>query len=74
VTDGPFPETKEIVGGYWIIDVESKAAAIEWASRCPGADNETIEVRQIAEMSDFPEDVQQAAAGFHDMGSPKSRS
>lgn len=60
VTDGPFPEAKEVVGGYWIIEVDSKAEAVEWASRCPASSNETIEIRQIQEFSDFPEDVQQA--------------
>jgi hypothetical protein len=67
VTDGPFAETKEVVGGYWIIDVASKEEAVAWAARCPGSDNEVIEVRQIQEMSDFPPDVQQAAAGFEEM-------
>lgn len=61
VSDGPFTETKEIVGGYWMIQVKSRAEAIEWASRCPGSENETIEVRQVQEMSDFPPDVQEAA-------------
>jgi hypothetical protein len=67
VTDGPFPEAKEVLGGYWIIDVKSKQQAVEWASRCPGSANEVIEVRQIQEMSDFPADVQEAAAGFPEM-------
>jgi hypothetical protein len=67
VVDGPFPEAKEVLGGYWMIQVKSKAEAIEWASRCPGSENEVIEVRQVQEMSDFPEDVQQAAAGFEEM-------
>src|SRR5579872_703866 len=64
VTDGPFTETKEALGGYWMIQVKSKAEAVEWASRCPASDNEVIEVRQVFEMSDFPADVQQAAATF----------
>jgi hypothetical protein len=67
VTDGPFAEAKEVLGGYWMIDVKSKEEAIEWAKRCPGSENETIEVRQVQEMSDFPPDVQQAAAGFEEM-------
>jgi hypothetical protein len=67
VTDGPFAEAKEVVGGYWMIDVKSKEEAIEWASRCPGAPNEVIEVRRVVEMSDFPQDVQKAAAGFEEM-------
>ncbi|HET9325445.1 MAG TPA: YciI family protein [Candidatus Eisenbacteria bacterium] len=66
VTDGPFIETKEVLGGYWMIQVKSKEEALEWASRCPASENEVIEVRQVMEMSDFPADVQQATAGFAD--------
>jgi hypothetical protein len=54
VTDGPFAETKEVVGGYWMIQVKSKEEAIEWARRAPMADNEIIEVRQVMEAEDFP--------------------
>ena len=61
VTDGPFAEAKEVLGGYWMIDVKSKQEAVEWAMRCPASDNEVIEVRQVQEMSDFPPDVQKAA-------------
>jgi hypothetical protein len=68
VTDGPFVEAKEVIGGYWMIQVKSKEEAVEWASRCPGSDNETIEVRQVQEMSDFSPDVQEAAAGFRELG------
>ena len=64
VTDGPFAEAKEVVGGYWMIQVKSKEEAIEWASRCPASDNEVIELRQVQEFADFPADVQKAAAGF----------
>jgi hypothetical protein len=67
VTDGPFPEAKEVLGGYWMIQVKSREEAIEWATRCPGGPNETIEIRQVQEMSDFPADVKQAAAGFAEM-------
>jgi hypothetical protein len=67
VTDGPFAEAKEVLGGYWMIQVGSREEAIEWAKRCPGSDNETIEVRQVMEFDDFPTDVQQAAAGFERM-------
>ena len=66
-TDGPFPEAKEVIGGYWIIQVRSREEAIEWAKRAPMANNEIIEVRQIHEMGDFPEDVQKAAKGFEDL-------
>ena len=62
VTDGPFTEAKEIVGGYWMIQVKSKEEAIEWASRCPASDNEAIEVRQVQEFEDFTPEVQRAAA------------
>jgi len=64
VTDGPFPEVKEVLGGYWIIDVRSREEAIEWARRCPASANEVIEVRRIQEVEDFPEDVRKAAEGF----------
>ena len=67
VTDGPFAEAKEAVGGYWILQVRSREEAIEWAKRAPMAGNEMIEVRQIQEMSDFPEDVQKAAEGFEQL-------
>ena len=67
VTDGPFTEAKEVLGGYWMIQVKSKEEAVEWASRCPASDNEVIEVRQVQEFADFPADVQEAAAGFSEM-------
>jgi hypothetical protein len=64
VTDGPFVETKEVLGGYWMIEVKSKAEAVAWASRCPAGPNEVIEIRQVQELADFPEDVQKAASGL----------
>lgn len=64
VTDGPFAETKEVLGGYWMIDVRSREEAIEWARRCPGSDNDIIEIRRVHEMSEFSEDVQRAAEGL----------
>ena len=67
VTDGPFSEAKEVVGGYWIIQVRSREEAIEWAKRAPMSNSEIIEVRQIFEMSDFPTDVQKAAEGFEEL-------
>jgi hypothetical protein len=69
ITDGPFAEAKEVVGGYWMIQVKSKEEAIEWASRCPGSDNEVIEIRQVHEMSEFPPDIQEAAAKFPELKS-----
>jgi hypothetical protein len=67
VTDGPFAEAIEVLGGFWMIQVKSKEEAIQWASRCPGSPNETIEVRQVMEMSDFPADVQKVGEGFTEM-------
>src|SRR5881397_2926812 len=61
VTDGPFTEAKEVLGGYWMIQVKSKEEAIEWAKRAPMQDGDIIEVRQVQEISDFPPDVQKAA-------------
>jgi hypothetical protein len=74
VTDGPFTETKEALGGYWMIQVKSKEEAVEWASRCPASDGDVIEVRQVFEMSDFPADVQDAAGKFPELqAQPKQR-
>ena len=67
VTDGPFAEAKECVGGYWMIQVKSQDEAVEWAKRAPMGDDEIIEVRRVHEMEDFPADVQQAAAGIEDL-------
>lgn len=60
VTDGPFTGAKDVVGGYWIIEAKSKEEAVTWAKRCPAADGDVIEVRQVFEASDFPEDVRKA--------------
>lgn len=61
VTDGPFAESKEVVGGYWMIDVQSREEAIEWARRVPADEGDVIEIRQVFEMEDWPEDIQKAA-------------
>ena len=55
VIDGPFTETKELVAGFWLIQVKSKEEAIEWVKRCPNPmDGESeIEIRQVFEASDF---------------------
>ena len=55
VIDGPFAETKELIAGYWVIQVASKAEAIEWMKRCPNPYNEDgeIEIRQLFELDDF---------------------
>jgi hypothetical protein len=63
VTDGPFAEAKEVIGGYWLWQVKSKEEAIEWASRCPAEDGDVLEIRQVYEASDFgPEVASQEAA------------
>ena len=64
VTDGPFAEVKEVLGGYWLIEVGSRAEAIEWARKCPAGEDDVIEVRQVHEMSEFPEEVRKAAEGL----------
>jgi hypothetical protein len=57
VVDGPFTEARELIGGYWLIQVKSRDEAIAWASRCPIEDGEMIDVRQVFEMPDFGPDV-----------------
>lgn len=61
VFDGPFTESKELVGGYWMIQVKSKEEAVEWAKRAPMLDGDIIEVRQVQELSEFSPEVQRAA-------------
>lgn len=61
VTDGPFTESKELLGGFWMIQVKSKEEAIEWAKRAPMLDGDIIEVRQVQELAEFPPDIQKAA-------------
>ncbi len=61
VTDGPFIDAKEVIGGYWLIEAKSKEEAVGWAKRCPASDGDVIEVRQVFEMADFPLDVRKAA-------------
>jgi hypothetical protein len=73
VTDGPFTEVKEVLGGYWMIDVKSRDEAIAWARKCPASENEVIEIRQVQEMSDFPAEVQEAAAGFDELKTGSGR-
>lgn len=67
VTDGPFAEAKEVLGGYWMIQVKNRDEAIAWASRCPAGENEVIEIRQVQELADFPEDVQAVAQKYPEM-------
>ena len=67
VVDGPFPEAKEVVGGYWMIQVRSKEEAVAWATRCPASDDETIEIRRVQELADFDGEVKKAIAGLPDI-------
>ena len=57
VSEGPFPEAKELIAGFWMIQVKSKQEAIEWAKRVPFADGEVVEIRQVFEASDFPPEI-----------------
>ncbi len=61
VTDGPFTEAKEVLGGYWMIQVKSRDEAIEWAKRAPMLDGDVIEIRQVQEMAEFPPELRKAA-------------
>lgn len=63
-TDGPFTEAKEVIGGYWMLQVRSREEAVEWAKRAPMPDGDVIELRQVQEMGDFPEELRKAAEGF----------
>jgi hypothetical protein len=73
VIDGPFAETKELIAGFWIIDVKSKEEAIQWALRCPNpqgqGEESELELRQVFENCDFPEHVltPEAAARENEM-------
>ena len=71
VTDGPFPEAKEVVGGFWIIQVKSREEAIEWASRIPGDDDVTIEVRRMFDVSDFSTETQEKLEGLEKLSAAK---
>jgi hypothetical protein len=69
VTDGPFVESKELIGGYWMWQVTSKDEAIAWAARCPAADGDTLEIRQVFEPADFGPDIaRQEGALFDEIG------
>ncbi|MGY3031334.1 hypothetical protein ACVIIV_000504 [Bradyrhizobium sp. USDA 4354] len=67
VIDGPFTEAKEALGGYWMIEVASRAEAIAWAKKCPASPNEIIEIRQVQELVDYSPEVQEVVAGFGDL-------
>ena len=73
VTDGPFAEAKEVLGGYWMINVASREEAIAWATRCPATENEIIEIRQVQEMDDWSDEVREAMAGLPELRKCSSR-
>ena len=54
VTDGPYIEAKEVLGGYWIVEAESKEELVKWAQRCPADEGDVVEIRQIFGEADFP--------------------
>jgi hypothetical protein len=64
IIDGPFKGVKENLGGFWMIKVGSRAEAIEWAKKCPASDDDVIEIRQVQEISDYPDDLRKLASGF----------
>ncbi len=53
VTDGPFIETKEVLGGYWLVEADSKEQLVQWALRCPAVEGDVIEIRQVFGEADF---------------------
>jgi hypothetical protein len=67
VTDGPFAEVKEVVGGYWMIEVGSKEEAVEWAKQCPGSENEVIEIRRVQEVDDYSDEVKEIVESSPEM-------
>jgi len=61
MTEGAAVDAKEVVGGYWLLQAKSKQEVVDWMKRCPAQDGDVLEIRQVAEMSDFPPEVQAAA-------------
>jgi hypothetical protein len=53
VTDGPFIETNEVLGGYWLVEAESKDELLKWAQKCPAEVGDVIEIRQVFDLADF---------------------
>ena len=74
VKDGPFAEAKEVLGGYWMIQVKSREEAIEWAKRAPMSDEEIIEVRRVQEMEDFSPEGQKVAKNFPELQKKAAKS
>ena len=76
VTDGPFAETKELIAGYWIWEVKHMADAIQWASRAPMQDGDTLEVRPFYEPEDFagvvPDEMVEQEKGWREEQAAKA--
>lgn len=53
VTDGPFIETKEVLGGYWLVEAASREELLKWAQRCPAEEGDVIEIRQVFDVTEF---------------------
>lgn len=66
IVDGPFSEAKELIGGYWLIQVRSREEAVAWASRIPLDDGEMVELRQVYERSELSEEAQRISASVAD--------
>ena len=62
ITDGPFTESKEVIAGYWMIEVKSREEALEWASRIPCMGDGMVEVRRVVEIADFDPEIQKKFA------------
>ena len=78
VSDGPFTEAKEIVGGFWILQLKSKAEAVAWMTRCPAGPDDMIEIRQVFEADDFgpaltPELREQEAKMIRDIAEQQTK-
>lgn len=63
-TDGPFTEAKEMIAGFWLIQVKSREEALEWASRCPLSEGGIVELRPIFENTDFPPELRNKTVGI----------
>jgi hypothetical protein len=69
VTDGPFAEAREVIGGFWLWKLGSKQEAIDWARRCPAEEGDVIEIRQLYEPEDFgPQVAGEEAALMDEIG------
>lgn len=63
ITDGPFTEAKEVIAGFWLIQVKSREEALEWAKRCPLPEGGLIEIRPVFENADFSPELQKKTTG-----------